>query len=77
VDVNKRHGLIVYTNGSLDKDREVTEALTMANPKPIRVSTCSLGGIEGIRVATNFFNTKEDIDTLVAAQKSFNETGKC
>ncbi len=76
-EVNKRHGLIVYTNGSLERDREVTEALAMAKPKPIRVSTCSLGGVEGIRVATNFFNSKADIDALISAQKSFIKTGKC
>jgi selenocysteine lyase/cysteine desulfurase len=77
VDADKRHGLIVYTNGSLDKDREVTQALNEAKPKPIKVGTCSLGGIEGIRVAANFFNTKEDIDALISAQKSFIKTGKC
>ena len=77
VDPGKRHGLIVYTNGSLDKDKKVTQALSMAKPKPINVSTCSLGGIQGIRVATNFFNTKEDIDALITAQQSFINTGKC
>lgn len=74
---NKRHGLIVYTNGSLEADRRAVEALGQAKPKPIRVSTCSLGGIEGIRVATNFFNTVEDIDLLVSAQKQFMKTGHC
>lgn len=77
VEADKRHGLIVYTNGSLDKDREVAQALSMANPKPVKVSTCSLGGIEGIRVAANFFNTKADIDALIDAQKTWLKTGKC
>ena len=77
VEPSKRHGLIVYTNGSLEKDIEVTQALSMAKPKPIRLGTCSLGGIQGIRVATNFFNTKEDIDALITAQKTFNKSGKC
>ena len=77
MDPKKRHGLIVYTNGSLEKDRKVCEALAGLKPKPINVSTCSLGGIEGIRVATNFFNTREDIDMLVEAQKNFNRSGRC
>ena len=76
MDPKKRHGLIVYTNGNLEKDRQACEALATHKAKPINVSTCSLGGIEGIRVATNFFNTREDIDMLVAAQKSFNKSGQ-
>jgi selenocysteine lyase/cysteine desulfurase len=77
VEPGKRHGLIVYTNGSLQKDQEVVNALSTARPKPIRVGTCSLGRIEGIRATTNFFNTKEDIDALISAQKLFVATGKC
>jgi len=77
VEADKRHGLIVYTNGSLEQDREVSQALASAKPKPVRVSTCSLGGIEGIRVAANFFNTKEDVDALVTAQSAYIRTGKC
>jgi cysteine desulfurase / selenocysteine lyase len=70
VDPAMRHGLIVYTNGSLEKDREVVEALKSVKPKPVKVSACSLGGVQGIRVATNFFNTREDIDVLIDAQKA-------
>ena len=75
IDPAMRHGLIVYTNGSLEKDREVVAALRSVKPKPVKVGACSLGGVEGIRVATNFFNTREDIDVLIDAQKAFFKQG--
>jgi selenocysteine lyase/cysteine desulfurase len=38
--------------------------------KPIKISLRALGGVGNIRVCTHFFNTEEDIDYLVALQKS-------
>lgn len=71
VEPEKRHGLIVYTTGSTKNDVESVNALMNPSiqPKGIKVSTVGIGGIEGIRVGTAFFNTEEDIDTLIKAQK--------
>lgn len=68
----KRHGLIVYTNGSWERDVETFNKIHVSPPlgeKQIKVSVRSLGGIEGIRVSTHFFNTEEEIDLLIEAQK--------
>ncbi len=70
-DPRKRHGLIVYTTGSHESDLASFNYFS-APPrgrKPIKVSLRALGGIGGIRVSTHFFNTEEDIDELIAAQK--------
>jgi len=70
-DLKKRHGLIVYTTGSHESD--VASFNYFSAPplgrKPIKVSLRALGGVGGIRVSTHFFNTEEDIDLLINAQK--------
>jgi selenocysteine lyase/cysteine desulfurase len=71
-DPEKRHGLIMYTNGNWEKDVETFNRIHLSpspREKPIKVSVRSLGGIEGIRVSPHFFNTEEDIDLLIEAQK--------
>ena len=37
--------------------------------KPIKLCHRGIGGVVGIRVSNHFFNTKQDIDYLVEAQK--------
>lgn len=67
----KRHGLIVYTTGSREKDLKSLDKLN--NPgrgkKPIKVSYRGQAGICGLRVSTHFINTKEDIDIFIKNQK--------
>lgn len=68
----KRHGLILYTTGSWEKDSKSFNRMHVSPPfgeKPIKVSLRSMGGIEGIRVSNHFFNTEEDIDKLIEVQK--------
>ena len=70
-DPQKRHGLIIYTTGSYESDLASFNYFS-APPlgrKPIKVSLRALGGVGGIRVSTHFFNTEEDIDKLIVAQK--------
>jgi selenocysteine lyase/cysteine desulfurase len=67
-DPRKRHGLIVYTTGSYESDLASFNYFS-SRRKPIKVSLRALGGIGGIRVSTHFFNTEEEIDELIAAQK--------
>ncbi len=72
-DQEMRHGLIVYTSGNLKRDAKIYEALT--NPKVpgerrIMVTNRYVGGIGGIRLSAHFFNTKEDIDSLIERQKN-------
>ncbi|MBS7630007.1 aminotransferase class V-fold PLP-dependent enzyme [Candidatus Bathyarchaeota archaeon] len=71
VDPKKRHGLIVYTNGSYEIDSAVYKKLdaSWTYMKPIKVSFRGVGGIIGIRASCHFFNTKEDIDALVESQE--------
>lgn len=68
----RRHGLVTYTNG--DYDRDLAFFRHCAAPgrcqRPIRISMRALGGIGNLRVCTHFFNTEEDIDTLVDLQAS-------
>ena len=71
LDKEKRHGLIVYTTGKPEIDESSVVSFRNATPKPIIVSRVALGGIEGIRVATHFFNTIEDIEGLIENQKKF------
>jgi len=72
VDPIKRHGLIVYTTGSYEKDIKSFQRFSgpPRGEKPIKVSYRGQGGIAGIRVCTHFFNTEEDIDELIKVQKT-------
>jgi len=71
VDPQKRHGLIVYTTGSHERDLHSLNKITspLSHRKPIKVTYRGQGGISGIRVCTHFFNTEEDIAQLIKAQK--------
>lgn len=71
LEPEKRHGLITYTNGSYESDLNCVKKLTSPPPyrKPIKVSYKAQAGIGGIRVATHFFNTEEEIDELIKVQK--------
>ncbi|MGI6438934.1 MAG: aminotransferase class V-fold PLP-dependent enzyme, partial [Sphaerochaetaceae bacterium] len=71
-DPAKRHGLITYTTGDYEADKAFFNrcASPGRNMKPIKISLRALGGVGNIRVCTHFFNTEEDIDYLVALQKS-------
>jgi len=71
MDPEKRHGLIKYTTGSDELDLKSFNRFNNPPPgeKPIKVTLRSLGGVGGIRVSCHFFNTEEDIDTLVETQK--------
>ncbi len=69
----KMHGMITYTTGNEDRDKEVFQHL-MAPPigrRPVKVSMRALGKVGGLRVCTHFFNTKEDVDYLVRLQGDF------
>jgi selenocysteine lyase/cysteine desulfurase len=70
-DPLKRHGLIVYTTGSYERDLKSLNGITCppSHRKPIKVTYRSQGGVSGIRVCTHFFNTEEDIDQLIKVQK--------
>lgn len=71
IEPEKRHGLLVYTTGKWENDIKSFNSIHMdppPNEKPIKISIRTLGGIEGIRVSTHFFNTKEDIDALIKVQ---------
>ena len=72
VDPAKRHGLIVYTTGSDEKDTKSSQRFSgpPRGEKPIIVSYRGQAGIAGIRVCTHFFNTEEDIDKLITVQKT-------
>ncbi len=72
MDPNKRHGLIAYTTGSVERDQNCFKALTCPPPsrKPIKLSYRGGGsGLAGIRVCTHFFNLEEEIDELIRRQK--------
>lgn len=70
--VEKRHGMIVYTTGSYEKDLKSFQRFAAPGRcmKPVKVSMRSLGGVGNIRACTHFYNTKEDIDYFIAVQKS-------
>lgn len=70
-DPAKRHGLITYTSGDYDKDMAFFERCAAPGRcmKPIKISCRALGGVGNLRVSAHFFNTEEDIDYLVDAQR--------
>jgi hypothetical protein len=67
---SKMHGLLTYTTGSFDGDLDSFNRFNapQIGRRPIKVSLRSLGGVGGIRVCTHFFNTEQEIDTLVQTQ---------
>jgi cysteine desulfurase/selenocysteine lyase len=66
-----RHGLIVYTTGDDERDRKFFERC--ASPgrcaRPIKLSLRAQAGLGNLRIATHFFNTEDEIDTLVALHR--------
>lgn len=72
VDVNKRHGMVVYTTGSYELDQKSFQRFAAPGRcmRPIKVSMRALGGIGNIRVCAHFFTTQEEIDYLVKVQKA-------
>lgn len=77
-DPKKMHGLITYSTGNRERDTATFDRF-MYPPlghKPIKVSQRALGGVGGIRISTHFFNTEEDIDTLIKVQKELMMTNK-
>ena len=63
--------LLNYTTGSDANDRKSCEELNKHLPIPIAGPTMRYQGyIGGIRICTQFYNTEEDIDTFIEAQKT-------
>jgi selenocysteine lyase/cysteine desulfurase len=71
LDPRKRHGLISYTTGNYEKDREFFQRCAAPGRcrKPIKISMRAQGGIGNLRVCTHFFNTEEEIDYLIELQQ--------
>lgn len=66
-----RSGIITYTTGSYPRDlRSVREMDKIGINTSLRFNS----GQGGIRVSTHFYNTEEDINKLVEAQKLFIKT---
>ena len=61
-----RAGLVTYSTGSHELDREIYRALVRSN---FVVFLRYSGGVGGIRVATHLFNTEAEIDGLLNLQK--------
>jgi cysteine desulfurase/selenocysteine lyase len=70
-DPKSRHGLIVYTTGSYEKDKETQARFNSGwtGEKPIKLCHRGIGGVIGLRTCCHFFNSKADVDYLVEAQK--------
>lgn len=68
IDPEQRHGLINYTTGSYELNEKSYYQFYTQRP-PIIVSLRYMGGVGGIRVCTHFYNTKEEIDKLIEAQR--------
>lgn len=66
-DPRQRHGLIVYTTGSFERDREFFARCAAPGrcEKPIKLSLRAQAGLGNLRIATHFFNTERDIDALL------------
>ncbi|MFW5740513.1 MAG: aminotransferase class V-fold PLP-dependent enzyme [Myxococcota bacterium] len=72
-DPAKMHGMITYTTGSEDRDKEVFQHL-MAPPigkRPVKISMRALGNVGGLRVCTHFFNTEAEVDYFMRLQSEF------
>lgn len=66
LEPERRHGLLTYSADSHKMNEEIYEALLKSN---VMVYLRYSGGIGGIRAATHFFNTEEEIDNLLKIQK--------
>jgi len=66
LEPERRAGLVTYHTGSHELNKRSVEELGKGN---IVVSLRYTGGIGGVRAATHFFNTEEEIDRLLKAQK--------
>lgn len=71
-DPARRHGLVVYTTGAIERDREFFARCAAPGrcERPIKLSLRAQAGIGNLRIATHFFNTTEDIDALVALHRT-------
>jgi cysteine desulfurase/selenocysteine lyase len=67
LEPERRAGLVTYHTGSHELNRRSVEELGKQN---IVVSLRYTGGVGGVRAATHFFNTEEEIDKLLKAQKA-------
>jgi selenocysteine lyase/cysteine desulfurase len=66
LEPTERGGLVSYTTGRHEQDVNSYQAL---RDESIIVALRYQKGVGGIRVSTHFFNTEEDIDRLIEAQK--------
>ncbi len=66
LEPNDRGGLVTYTTGKHNLNQESHRRF---KEKSIIVALRYSGGIGGIRVSPNFFNTEEDIDRLLNVQE--------
>jgi len=67
LEPKERGGLVTYDTGSHELNKESHRKL---KNESVIVALRYSGGVGGIRVSTNFFNTEEDIDRLLEIQKS-------
>jgi selenocysteine lyase/cysteine desulfurase len=67
IEPSQRGGLVTYDTGSHELNKESHRKL---KNESVIVALRYSGGVGGIRVSTNFFNTEEDIDRLLEVQKS-------
>jgi len=65
-DPKKHIGLVTYTTGRHEDNQKLFNALTKEG---IVVALRYAAGIGGIRVSTHFFNTEEEIETLLKVQR--------
>jgi selenocysteine lyase/cysteine desulfurase len=66
-DPKKRGALVTYNTGSYQKNQKLYEAL---KKEGIIVAHRYAAGVGGIRVSCHFFNTEDEVDTLLAIQKA-------
>jgi len=66
LEPEERAGLVTYTTGRFETNQKSIAALSGAG---IIVAHRYAGGVGGIRVSTNVFNTEEEIDRLLKMQR--------
>jgi selenocysteine lyase/cysteine desulfurase len=62
----ERGGIVSYTTGRYQKDKKIHRALS---DESIITALRYQTGVGGIRISIHFFNTEEEIDRLIEAQK--------